>query len=79
MNWFWKKPKVVEEPKSEPPWWYGLSFIDVIEKKLDVSNLLDEMTTYYEKGNWHKYEGWEPLAMLILVERKRQKDAGKSL
>jgi hypothetical protein len=73
VNWkFWRKPKELVE--EEIPWWYGATLQDVIDRKYDVTQLLDEMVEYHQRHNWVTYGGMEPLALLLLIERygKRQ-------
>lgn len=77
--WPWKKPKVVEEPKRVMPWWMGATFHEVISRKnFDPSKFIDEMIEFYDREGWELYGGMEPLAVLLLMERK-QKDGQQPL
>lgn len=72
MNWFkrfWSNNNNIKEVTEEIPWWYCATIHDVIEKKVDVSQLLDEMVEYHAKHKWATYAGMEPLALLLLIER----------
>jgi hypothetical protein len=69
--WPFKKKK---DNQKQDPWWLYLTVQETMnDPRFDVEKLLDEITEHFAKNEWKEYGGIEYLAVVLLVERYKNK------